>query len=546
MSINADLAKWGEPPASTAEETLADRLQEALDTLRRGKLDPMTAVACASAPSLLVGEARAGGSVNELALVETATWVEDLAASIRDNSAVPAAADDLPDPFPGEFQLRELLAEGTFGKVWLADDLNIGRQVALKMLKLPRQTGQEVIAVVRNEAQLLDSVCHPNIVKIFAVRQSGEDYYLVLQYVAGGSLAARLLQQGRLPWQRACRYTADVGEALLQVHARGIVHRDIKPANILWNSHSDEAVLTDFGISCRLIDPRSAAGTLPYLGPEAFDGRVTPALDVFALAATLFQLITGEVPFPAGDELEHIDRVLTGLPQPDPRCETIPPAIEQLIRDGLSAEADQRPGLEQFVNRLRGTLNRLLADNICVPVALASGPAPVDLRIVVSQDTGPNNFVPTAVVGPGQHKQWQDTTQVPPGPEQVRLRTGDRIRVRVSANRAGFLTAFNVGPTGNLHMLWPEDPTPRWQEADQPIDVLDVAVTPPPGRERLVAAWSRLPLPVSELLRLTGDQGEGVSRPYLATRDLERVDKSMRQLLREDWHAVVLELDHQE
>ena len=84
--------------------------------------------------------------------------------------------------------------------------------------------------------------------QVYAWVTVGEQHYLVMQYVAGGSLADLLKAEGPLDWQRAARYVADVGEGLLEVHAQGIVHRDVKPSNILWDPKKDEAVLTDFGV----------------------------------------------------------------------------------------------------------------------------------------------------------------------------------------------------------------------------------------------------------------------------------------------------------
>jgi hypothetical protein len=127
----------------------------------------------------------------------------------------------------------------------------------------------------------------------------------------------------------------------------------------------------------------------------------------------------------------------------------------------------------------------------------------------------------------------------------VRLTTGDRIGIRVSLDRPGYVFVLNIGPTGNLHQLWPDEHTsPRPVEPSRPLEVVGVEVTPPAGRERILAIWSRQPLPLDQALRLAGQRSELVSGPYTATRDLERVDRSLRQLGHGEWHAVVLELDH--
>jgi serine/threonine protein kinase len=531
MSTNADLASWDEAPASAAEEGLAEFLGEMLQALRDGRTSK-TATETLAVTRLLSQTSRN--------LVETMDWLESLAGAVppEGNRSLPLP-HSLPDPFPGEFRIREFLAEGAYGRVWLADDLHIpGRRVALKMLKPPREARKEILAAIRHEAELLNSVRHPNVVEIYSVRQSGEDCYLVLQYLSGGSLKTRLQNEGCLPWQRACRYVADVGEALVHVHRQGIIHRDVKPANILWNCDTDEAVLTDFGISCRLAKPEAAAGTLPYLSPEALEGRITPAIDVFALAATLFHLATGDVPFPATNEIEYLDRARAGMPMHDPRLQALPLPVGELIRRGLAARSDQRPFLDEFVGMLRGTLNRLMADHMCAPIGESSAPAPVDVRIIVSRDA--NGL--TSVDLPSDRDRARRLSSQP---DRIELHTGERIRIRVSVDRSGYVILFNIGPSGKLHLLWPEGGPAGWVEAERGIDELSVKVTPPPGRERLIAAWSRQPLPIGEVLRLTGKTHTAVSGPYLATRDLERVEDSVRRLRPEDWHAVVLELDHE-
>ncbi len=228
--------------------------------------------------------------------IDTCRSCQQVLDSLTEEEAPPATTLPL---LPG-YRIYKYLGAGTFGEVWLAQDLNLPRVVAAKTLKVgaARDDRSQALEALRQDAHLMTQVEHPNVVRVYAWLTVHDQHYLVMQYVSGGSLADLLKTEGPLDWQRAARYVADVGEGLVEVHSRGIVHRDVKPANILWDPRRDEALLTDFGIAARLTEPASIAGSIPYMAPEAYDGRVLPSLDVFSLAATLFHLATGSAPFP--------------------------------------------------------------------------------------------------------------------------------------------------------------------------------------------------------------------------------------------------------
>jgi hypothetical protein len=250
--------------------------------------------------------------------------------------------------------------------------------------------------------------------------------------------------------------------------------------------------------------------------------------------------------------------------------------LEQVIRAGLGADTDRWPTLKGFVATLRGKLNQLIADTLTMPPSPAASqsttepapgaamspplvsteeapparPALVALRVVVSRQVGPGRFRAVATTHPRPAPVTRDMRKVPPVPGQARVRTGERVRVEVVADRDGYLAVFNVGPTGHLNLLHPADPAqlaaPRPIAAHRPLHVLDVELTPPAGRERVFAVWTRRPLPlrIEQLPSLVEGGDQPASRPYRATRDMKRVQQSLEGLDRQDRHALVLELDH--
>jgi serine/threonine protein kinase len=420
--------------------------------------------------------------------------------------------------------------------------------VALKTIRLRGGVEQRsrALAALQRDTQSLARLRHPNIVQVHDWRQAGEDHYLVLQYVPGTSLEDRLDTEGPLGWPQAARYIADVAEGLLAVHARGIIHRDVKPANLLWDPETDEALLTAFGISVRLTDCGAIAGTPFYMPPEAFEGQLSPAQDAYGLAASLFWLATGSVPFPGLTREQIAEQARRGLLDPDPRCRDLPQALEELIRASLTTDPNRRPGLREFVTRLRGTLNQLLADSLLsAPARAPAGSA--SLRLSVSRQEDHYTFVPVATTRPQPERLLRDLRRVPPRPERVDVRTGERVRIEVETDRPGYVTVFNIGPTGNLNLLYPAEPfSPAAVSAHRPLHVLDIELTRPAGAERLFALWTREPLPLrlDELFGLAEQGRLPASEPYRATRDMKRVQESIHRLSSEDWRAVVLELNH--
>jgi hypothetical protein len=470
-------------------------------------------------------------------------------------ATAPHDAPTIPrDILADRFQLERWLGSGAYGEVWLARDLSpLGRWVALKFLRVRDQARREqALATLHTDARVLGSLHHPNIVQVYDWVETAQGPCLVLQYVSGGTLGSRVSNQGPLAWAVAGRYVADVADGLSRVHGHGVIHRDVKPENILQEPETDEAVLTDFGIAARLTDPSSIAGTPRYMAPEAFLGQVSPALDVYSLAATLFWLVTGQPPFGGETRRELLHNIERGLPRPDPRCAGLPAGLEQLIRAGLSVRPSERPTLADFTGRLRGSLNLLLADALTLPFEEVAPPTRPTVRLLVTRADDTPVTVARAEPersGAGEPEQvLRDLRWVPRPPERVVLQTGDRVRLEVEADQPGHVTVFNVGPTGKLNLLHPAEVgmAAPLLPAHTRLYLADAELTLPAGRERVVAVWTRRPwtLRLEELHSLLDQNEVPGAGAYRATRDMVRVQQSLQQLGPEDRQVVVLELDH--
>jgi tetratricopeptide (TPR) repeat protein len=255
------------------------------------------------------------------------------------------------------YRILEKLGRGGMGEVYLAEDRQLGRKVAIKFL--PREVALDERAQQRllREAKTAATLDHPNICAIYEVGQEGDYSFIVLQYIEGETLASRLKRH--LPDLReALAIAAQVADALNEAHARGIIHRDIKPENIMLTTRNQVKVL-DFGLAKVLHDssileadtasmlsiPGMVMGTVPYMSPEQVRGEALDCRsDIFSFGTVLYELLTGRRPFEAKSTAEVISAILTTQPPPINRSSLSHSGEgeERLIRKCLEKDAAQR------------------------------------------------------------------------------------------------------------------------------------------------------------------------------------------------------------
>jgi serine/threonine protein kinase len=312
-----------------------------------------------------------------------------------------------------------------------------------------------------------------------------------MEYVEGGPLSKQTSTTNPLAWERAARYAADVADGLDEVHAAGLLHRDLKPHNILWDRHRDEALLADFGLAAYVHQACTLSGTAGYLAPELLEGRASPKTDVFALAATLFHLVTGGPPFDAADLLAGCFQARRGLDRPVAALSGVPRAIEDAILSGLEPVPSLRADLSTFRAMLRAAHLQALADRLLN----LSRRSRCTVRLHTTVSTANERdlvFRPVLCHSP-PNESTRTTGSVPsPAPEAV-VRTGDLVRLEITADADGHLTILNLGSSGELRVIFP-NPKAQYNRirSGQP-HCLTVKLTPPEGTDRAAIIWTREP-----------------------------------------------------
>ncbi|GIV95885.1 MAG: hypothetical protein KatS3mg057_0542 [Herpetosiphonaceae bacterium] len=249
----------------------------------------------------------------------------------------------------GKYELLQRLGEGGMGAVYRSFHPQLNRPVAIKIL--PPVVGQDSSFRVRfqREGQTMASLNHPNIIRVYDVDEQDGLYYMVMDYVEGGSLAQRLESGTPMGLYWACDLVARVAEALHYAHRKGIVHRDIKPANILLTAEEDP-IVADFGIAKllhqegeNLTAAGSVVGTPAYMAPEQIlAGEVDGRSDLYSLGIVLYQLLTGHPPF-TGDTMTVITQQINAAPPP-PRTiiPDLPKPLEDVILQALAKQPAHR------------------------------------------------------------------------------------------------------------------------------------------------------------------------------------------------------------
>ncbi len=265
------------------------------------------------------------------------------------------------------YRIVEKLGRGGMGEVFLAEDTQLGRKVAIKFL--PREVATDELAKQRllREARTAATLDHPNICAIYEVGQDGDDSFIVLQYIEGETLASRIKRH--LPdVPEALAIAIQVADALSEAHARGIIHRDIKPENIMLTARNQVKVL-DFGLAKVMTDssiigadtasmlsvPGMLVGTLPYMSPEQVRcEELDRRSDIFSFGTVLYELLSGRRPFEAKSSAEVISAILTAEPAPISRS--------TLAHSGSVEEDLIRKCLEKNPARRYQTMGDLISD----------------------------------------------------------------------------------------------------------------------------------------------------------------------------------------
>lgn len=310
------------------------------------------------------------GLINEDAFTATVV-LEDADEAAKADQAEPSEAmqADVTAEAPrwagkrlGRFKLLRLLGEGGMGVVIQAQDIHLGRIVALKVLRrqIKGVDDQQRVSQFLREAKSAARIQHPNAAQVYEINEHKGWWYIASEMIEGGTLTQVVKAAGKLSPVQACPLIADAASVLAAAHQAGIIHRDIKPHNLML-TRMGRCKVVDFGL-VRVEDPndpfdftKQAVGTPQYLPPEAVKrGRPTPAYDVYALAATLYYALTGELPFKAKSTTKMAS-LHAKAPRPDardlnPDCS---PRLAELIQQGMAVDPDERPTAADFAAALR-------------------------------------------------------------------------------------------------------------------------------------------------------------------------------------------------
>jgi len=309
----------------------------------------------------------------------------------------------------GKYQIVEHLGHGGMAEVYLCQQTNLERQVALKILHPFLAEDAGFVSRFQREARLVAALRHPNIVQVYDFDHNEEYgiYYMVMEYIPGATLKERMLARD-VPLQEGVAIVAAIADALDYAHRRGTVHRDVKPANIMFTAEG-QPVLADFGIArmlslTGLTASGAMVGTPAYMAPEIGMGESgTPSSDIYSLGVVLYETVTGHLPFeaevPMALVMKHIN---DPVPSPTRYIPTLPPGLETAILKTLAKKPEERFAR---AGELAAALRQAL--DLESPAFMANGvtPSPANSTPVPSSTTEEGNPL---------LRTWASTSESPP------------------------------------------------------------------------------------------------------------------------------------
>ena len=241
----------------------------------------------------------------------------------------------------GKYKILSPLGSGGFGTVYLAQDTWIDKKVAIKV---PHRQNVDFSDLLR-EPRLLAALSHPNIVSILTAEKQENVFFIVMEYVSGDTLETVISRDGPLDLPRALDYTCQICNALDHAHQQGVIHRDLRPGNVLV-TEGGVVKVADFGTS-RFIEiaahGTTVIGSPPYMAPEQFHGKTVLASDIYSLGISMYQMLTGVLPYntPAPADLEKLMRGELVSP-PRLRNPKVPTHINDIVMKAVAPEVGAR------------------------------------------------------------------------------------------------------------------------------------------------------------------------------------------------------------
>ena len=249
--------------------------------------------------------------------------------------------------FDGRYRIIRKLGSGGMANVYLAEDQELGRRVAIKILNDRHANDDQFVERFRREAKNAAGLSHPNIVSIYDRGEAEGTYYIAMEFLDGRSLKELIVSRGPAPIHVAIDYTRKILDALRFAHRNGIVHRDIKPHNVIVDPEG-RAKVTDFGIAragtSQMTEVGSIIGTAQYLSPEQAKGApVDQTSDLYSVGIVLYELLTGKVPFSGDSPVEIAMKHISAIPEPPSTLRPdVPEDLDKVVLRALAKTPEER------------------------------------------------------------------------------------------------------------------------------------------------------------------------------------------------------------